>query len=1305
VNIRRLVLGLVPSLCVLATCASVLSAPALAKEVHVYKSTFGSEGSEPGQFKEPLGIAVNDTTHEVYVADTGNNRVERFALNTVTGVYEYVGQFNGAGAPTGVFSRSTGVAVDDSGDPMADPSAGDVYVVDHNHNVVDKFSATGTYIGQILGTPTSNPNEMVQAVAVDPNGRVWVSQHVNTEFYIDSYSDALTNELLTSHTSGLAAEQLAVDAEDDLYVENGDEIDKLNSSDEVLLGGQVVNGKNGVQDLSPFGNENVLNNTSPYFAQSGVAVDPTTREVYVGRSTGNEPVEGTIGAFTLGGTAIERFGSGYFQPPSEQGDAIHSVAVDSSDGMVYVTDPNNRVVVFEGVTLPTVSLQPLTEQTTRSVTLNGLVSPVGKPVTSCVFEYSTAEEYETTKAYGHSGSCEPAPGGGTGTVPVKAEIKGLTPETAYHYRLVADNAGGESATPDQELLVGPALGGESVQDVASTSATLEAPINPNGADTNYYLEYGTTTAYGSYAPVFPPGVDLGAAVGSQTVSVHLQELLPSTTYHYHFVAVQDGESFETPDKSFTTQSVGGASGEAGLPDGRVWEMVSPPDSNGASIELFENGDGQIQAASNGSGIVYPTEGPSVGENPAGNLQFTQVLSRRGPKGWSTENLALPHQLPENEETSESLFDEQPEYHLFSPDLSLAVAEPPEGGAAPLASGVKERTLYLRDDLNGSFLPLVTPENVPSETRIEEPFFYGSTGLEDVFEMHFVAATPDLSHVVFKTPMALTPEAFDEETVQKDREQNGREVPWNLYEWAGGRLQLVNILPDGEVVHGPKSALESPVRPASMGTSGGTPEGGAPRILSSNGARVAWTWGDPYNGGDYKGLYVRDMVEEKTVQVGGPGALYQTMNSEGSKIFYLENDDLYIYDFETGMSRDLTEAHGAGGTGGGVQEVISDVSENGSYVYFVATGVLASGGVAGQDNLYVLHDTDESWTTSYIATLSPDDKPDWYPHASSGGPGLQDLSSRVSPDGRYFEFMSERPLTGYDNVDVVSGQPDEEVFLYDAQSGKLVCASCDPTGARPEGVFDTDGSPVPLLVDRIHAWTGADANVANHWLAGSVPSWDTLVFDPATYQPRYLSDSGRLFFNSPVGLVPQDTNGLEDVYEYEPVGVGNCTEAAATGEDVYVPSEDGCVGLISSGTSSSESAFYDASENGDDVFFTTTGRLSPKDHDNGYDVYDAHVCTSEVPCEPVPVSAPPCNSGDSCKAAPSPQPAIFGPPPSATFNGAGNVTPASTASTSKQTTKRVRCKKGRKVSRGKCVMSKKAKVKKTRKASNDQGARS
>jgi hypothetical protein len=56
------------------------------------------------------------------------------------------------------------------------------------------------------------------------------------------------------------------------------------------------------------------------------------------------------------------------------------------------------------------------------------------------------------------------------------------------------------------------------------------------------------------------------------------------------------------------------------------------------------------------------------------------------------------------------------------------------------------------------------------------------------------------------------------------------------------------------------------------------------------------------------------------------------------------------------------------------------------------------------------------------------------------------------------------------------------------------------------------------------------------------------------------------------------------------------------------------------------------------------------------VYDAHECTSEVPCYVPPVVSPACSTEASCRPAPTPQPSIYGAPSSATFSGAGNITP-------------------------------------------------
>jgi hypothetical protein len=174
----------------------------------------------------------------------------------------------------------------------------------------------------------------------------------------------------------------------------------------------------------------------------------------------------------------------------------------------------------------------------------------------------------------------------------------------------------------------------------------------------------------------------------------------------------------------------------------------------------------------------------------------------------------------------------------------------------------------------------------------------------------------------------------------------------------------------------------------------------------------------------------------------------------------------------------------------------------------------------------------------------------------------------------------------------------------------------------------------------------------------VPGWTTPV-----YQSRYLSDNGRLFFDARGALVPQDVNGTWDAYQYEPPGVGGCSTASPT----FSARSGGCVGLVSSGTSAEESMFIDASETGGrdgeghegggDVFFYTAARLAPQDFDTSLDLYDAHECSPGSPCLPThAVSPPPCTTGDACKPAPSGQPAIFGSPASATFNGAGNPVP-------------------------------------------------
>lgn len=1229
-RLKSIVVGL---LCGLACVLAVGPGSAVAA------SRFGSGGTEAGQLKKSLGLGLDQETGDVYAPDFYSERVSKFdgrgdflfawGWGVVNGANESQTctvttgcQIGNAGYGAGEFASSCGaeaVAVDN--DPLS-ASYKDLYVVDFCNERVQKFDSSGKFLlmfgghvngmtggnvcvaGEVCtqGTQGTANGEFEWAyghsyIAMGPDGAVYVGDKARIQVF-ESSGDWRENISLAGLSGTGKVTALAVDSAGDMFV-----------ADEEVAG---------VHELEPSGSEKATIDTGSTSVEA-ITVDAEDN-LFVADSSGGFHVI----RYDSAGKEIASFGS---------------KTVESTKGIVFSDTSDDLYVSGESSiwTLTSPPPGPLLEPGSESATpglhgtavLEAVLNPEGNE-TTYHFEYVDQAHYQVS-GYTSALSTTPAlVGSSFDDQPVSADLTKLAPGI-YHYRIVATNSRGTTTGSDQ-LLTTALVEGPWTTNVASTSVTFSARIDPLGPNTEYKLEYGASASYGHSI-----SGSLGESSSYTLISYHQQELQPGANYHYRIILTNEFGTFEGADHTFTTQVAGN---ELTLPDGRAWELVSPPNKKGALIETLAIG-GEIQASSDGAGITYLTQGPDVGENPVGKENVSQVLSTHGPQGWTSEDITPPHSLPEGGGAGgeEIYFAGFEEYRLFSTDLSSAVVEPFEAGMPPLSPEATERTLYVRNNATRGYLPLVTPTNVPPGTK-----FGGSIGNEGASTIHFLAATPDLSHVVFETPAALTPEAVTQPIQPSEGELR------NLYEWSNGQLQLVNVLPDGE------ATTQKEVFLAGKGAK--QDQGSVAHAMSVDGRRVMWTIGAPYGGDSkYEGLYLRDTLDKRTVRVGGRGAVLQTMNSDGSKIFYRENGDLYVFDADAGLQTDITAKHGVDENNAGVKETVLGASDNGSYVYYVATGALTAGAVSGEDNLYVSQDTGNEWVTRLIGVLSSEDEKSWYAqNGFNGAPDLALVSSRVSPDGRYLTFMSNRSLTGYDNVDAVSGLPDEEVYLYDASTARLVCASCNPTGARPVGVFDEH--PSELLVDRHKSWTST-YSTNNHWLAGSVPGWDE-IGDGASYQPRYLSDDGRLFFDSPEALVPQDTNGLEDVYEYEPPGVGSCGSADAT----FSERLDGCVNLISSGTSSAESAFFDASENGEDVFFVTSSRLTASDYDTNYDLYDARVCSAASPCAAAPVTSPPCTSGDSCKAAPSPQPEIFGPAPSATFSGTGNVTALPAARTVK-----------------------------------------
>jgi hypothetical protein len=843
----------------------------------------------------------------------------------------------------------------------------------------------------------------------------------------------------------------------------------------------------------------------------------------------------------------------------------------------------------------------------------------------------------------------------------------------------------------------PQIEEEWVTEVSASSALLHATINAEKEPTTYKFEYATSESallagQGDVIPSPPAEGEAGEGEGV-VEQIQAQDLQAGTVYYFRAVARNvHGEATDGEGSSFTTPTLPPGS-ELVLPDGRMWEQVSPEEKHGFQPLPAEGS--VIQASENGGAITYTASGPFAG-TPA-NIGVTQILSRRGPNGWSSQDISPPQAQP----VLTGGVIPQSEYPLFSSDLDHGLVEP--FGPTLLSPAATERTLYVRNNSTGEYEAVVSPANSGAQVG------QSSSGGQR-WPLAFVGATPDLSHVVVGSDVPLTGSEPASTSV-------------NLYEWSDGGLQLVDELPADD------SQLPAENNEISLG---GEEFGNLRNAISDDGSRIFW---ELAAGGEPKvdGLYMRDVPGGETIKIaaaqgiseppeGGRGE-FQIASSDGSEVFFtspqqltaVPGEGLYVYDVESGELTLLTVTEHAG-EAAEVEGTVLGASEDGSYIYLVARGILSENknangeeALAGANNLYVAHSETRGglteWKTSFIAGLSNEDEPDWAPFgAGHRQTDVSRLTARVSPNGRYLAFMSQRSLTGYDNIDAGSplGEPraDEEVFLYDAQAGRLVCASCNPSGERPVGRVEAS----ERFADIGYAWT-------TQWIAASIPSWLKSGFQEiGLYQPRYLSDSGRLFFDSPDTLVPQDTNGAENVYEYEPEGIGSCIGSSTT----YSVSSAGCVSLISGGKGAQESAFLDASASGNDAFFVTSENLVPGDVDGAYDVYDAHVCGSEAPCPESGgvVTAPVCDTAESCKAPPSTQPAIFGAPASATFTGSGDITPYSNVITAKpnpnakkpKIKKAARCAKGKRRRHGRCVRTKTGRrVGKAGKTSEDRRA--
>ena len=1081
-------------------------------------------------------------------------------------------------------STATGLGVD---------SAGNIYVAyPYYGSKVVEFKSSGEFVQEFSGAETPQGNFNLEfgkgSIAVDPtNGNVLITTQANS--IIDEFSSAgkYLGEINKADGSAFGViEDIAINSEGRLYVSDGSfgRVDIFNP--------KVV---------VPKVENEALTSTTPTSATLNATINPNAG----GNVTSCHFEYGTTTAFSLGSVPCEPDPSGTpFSTPTH-------VQADVSDLTTNETYYYRAVVGNANATRPgkTESFTPrwvqdlqtesATGVTNKSAELHGSYLGTGEK-TEYFFEYGT----DTT--YGQSTATEDA-GSGVGPTDLAGTVGGLEPGVVYHYRVVASTMSGTTYGSDRTFraLEGPTVESLSSSGLGATTADLHASINPQGADTHYYFEYGPNTEYGSYAPAPPPGEDIGSGDKAQSVETHLSGLEKGVTYHFRVIAesaygtaVSEDQTFSFYPPSCPNSHLRQITHSAYLPDCRAYELVSP--EYAGSANLYPEGPNS-PSATNPSRLAFggilgavPGSGDSI--DNFGDL----YVATRTSEGWVTKYVGLTGK--------QALEANGP------PDELNAI----EFGVLLSPAGVRGNTSMSKfldwdEGDTGGFAGPQAPLNfTPYSWNAEGTFLgqwptapgYAVTTAHPVFE-----ESADFSHFVFQVPTEPTISLVDND-IEK------------------GTATTASVQKNGELI--PLEASDTSPNPDSL-TAPAISRNGSDILMSVRGEGHEFPC-MTYSNASFEyvqikcppepgHLYMRvdDMVTYDVSE--GHIVSYLGMTPDGSKVFFTSEEhltgedlnhggpSLYMWSEEKAAKEEFpltlvskadpgsppeagnTAACDASWTtecgivpyeNNGYNQVhtygsplgngLSDnpiAADNGDIYFFSPERLAGSKGVNGQENLYDYRNE----KLQYVTTLPPkpfcDTPPDQpFEQYCSVGPVVR---MQVTPSDSRMAFLTAAQVTSYDNANHL------EMYIYDPASEQVKCVSCVPDGEPPT------------------------TNVK------------------ASSDGIFMTNDGRVFFSTGDSLVPEDTDEKLDTYEYV----------------------EGHAQLISSGSSSKDSShgvvlgineeLFEAglvgvSENGTDAYFTTYDTLVGQDRNgSALKFYDARV-DGGFPYQPPPQ---PCEAADEC----------------------------------------------------------------------------
>ena len=689
------------------------------------------------------------------------------------------------------------------------------------------------------------------------------------------------------------------------------------------------------------------------------------------------------------------------------------------------------------------------------------------------------------------------------------------------------------------LAAGPPLvGPQWASAVGSAAAKLSVRVDPNGSTATYHFEYTTEAAY--QADVAVPGHD-GFAGAKRAPAADATIGISPLTVSQSLSSLTAGTTYRYRAVARNSSPGSPSTGPTGTFTTKAPGPLLADNRGWEMVSPIDKNGGQIDlpgAIAEGGVLQAAADGDSITYGSTGSFAggFGGPLANQYVSVRSGLGWTTTNVTAP---ISYSSADGGVPYQLFSPDLSRALLLNGDHCAAGAGRCTVQNAPLPGTDAPPGYQDYYLREG-GSFIALLGPAEAAELDLDPAhFDLRFAGASAGLDHVVLSTCAALTPAA-----VEVPLGPGCDPAAQNLYEWSRGNgLTLINGGSPGAELAAPAGAV------------------------SESGDRVYFTLGG--------NLFLRELSSGQTSQVdqgAGGGGSFQVASADGDIAIFLRSGHLWRYDAVANEASDLTP-------GGGVVGVLGASAGAGAVYFQDASGLKRWQSGAG--------------ITAVAPGPDAADPADFPPATGT---------ARVSADGARLLFVSTAALTtagggSFDNTDLVSGAPDSQVYLYDANGPGLLCVSCNPTNGRPIGP-----SSIP----------GAVAN-------GSVPG------STQVYKPRVLSADGkRVFFDSEDALAFADTNskpatgaGIADVYEWEAQGEGGCAKAA------------GCVSLVSSGRSAAASVFVDSSADGADAFFITDESLVAGDP-GSLDLYDARVNGG------FPISSPPIPcEGDACQVLPSP----------------------------------------------------------------------